>query len=59
MKSESTSLCWKSIFLMLILGALIMLVIRVSELSAKVSEVEDFIVRAVTIEDLIHYQSSR
>jgi hypothetical protein len=44
---------------MLILGALIMLVIRVSELSAKVSEVEDFIVRAVTIEDLIHYQSSR
>jgi hypothetical protein len=52
-----TSLSWKSIFLMLILGALIVLVIRVSELSSKVVEVQDFIVRAVTIEDLIHYQT--
>jgi hypothetical protein len=53
----TTALCWKYVFLLLILGALIVLVIRVSELSSKVVEVQDFIVRAVTIEDLIHYQT--
>lgn len=50
---DELSLTWKIVFIILILAAVIVLVVRVSELSAKVGVVEEFIVRAVTLEDLV------